>query len=195
MKNILVIGATGRTGKLLITLLTEKENHVSAFVRDKKKCTEFKNVDIIEGDVLNKEKLAESMKGQDIVVAILSGDVLTFAKNLSFALKKNKVNQIFWVTGMGIHHEVPGEVRKMLDGLCKKMPQYVQAADTIAESGTPYTLIRAAHMMDGNNSKYYIQHEGEELHSNYVDRLAVAHLIYDLIKNNKGKNESLGVTN
>ena len=195
MKNILVLGATGRTGKLLIPLLTEKNNHITAYVRDKKKASDFKQIDIIEGDVLNKEKLSESMKGQDIVIAIVSGDVLTYAQNITFALKKNKISQIIWVTGMGIHHEVPGEVGKMLDQLCKTMPQYVQAADTIVESGTPYTLIRAAHMMDGNNSKYYIHHEGEELHSNYVDRIAVAHLINDLVKNDKGKNESLGVTN
>ena len=75
------------------------------------------------------------------------------------------------------------------------MPEYVQAADAIAESGTPYTLIRAAHLTDGNNEQYYIQHEGEKLHANSVDRIAVAHLIYDLIVNEEGINESLGITN
>lgn len=96
---------------------------------------------------------------------------------------------------MGIHHEVPGEVGKMLDELCRKMPEYVQAADMIAESGTAYTLIRAAHLTDGDNSKYYVQHEGQELHANNVDRIAVAHFIADLVSSGNGVNESLGITN
>lgn len=96
---------------------------------------------------------------------------------------------------MGIHHEVPGEVGKLLDDLCRQIPEYVQAADAIAESGTPYTLIRAVHLSDGNNEQYYIQREGEELHANSVNRIAVAHLIYDLIVNEEGINDSLGITN
>lgn len=152
-------------------------------------------MNMIEGNVLDETALTESMIGQDIVIAVLSGDLLAYANNIVSALKKNAVKRIIWITGMGIHHEVPGEVGKILDDLCRQMPEYVQAADAIAESGTPYTLIRAAHLTDGNNEQYYIQHEGEELHANSVDRIAVAHLIYDLIVNEEGINDSLGVTN
>lgn len=195
MKNILILGATGRIGKLLVSLFNKEEHNITVYVRDAKKVGESKNVNIIEGNVLDETALTESMKGQDIVIAVLSGDLLTYANNIVSALKKNAVKRIIWITGMGIHHEVPGEVGKLLDDLCRQMPEYVQAADAIAESGTPYTLIRAAHLTDGNNEQYYIQHEGEELHANSVDRIAVAHLIYDLIVNEKGINDSLGITN
>lgn len=195
MKNILILGATGRIGKLLVPLFSEKENNITIYVRNMEKAVEFENVNIIEGDVLDEDALAGSMKGQDIVVAVLSGDWLAYANNIVSALKKNNINRIIWVTGMGIHHEVPGEVGKMLDELCRQMPEYVQAADRIAESGIAYTLIRAAHLTDGDNSQYYIQQEGESLHANNVDRIAVAHLIHDLIINEDGINKSLGVTN
>ena len=195
MKNILILGATGRIGKLLVPLFNKEEHKITVYVRDAKKIGESKNVNMIEGNVLDETALTESMKGQDIVIAVLSGDLFTYANNIVSALKKNAVKRIIWVTGMGIHHEVPGEVGKLLDDLCRQMPEYVQAADAIAESGTPYTLIRAAHLTDGHNEQYYIQHEGEELHANSVDRIAVAHLIYDLIANEKGINDSLGVTN
>lgn len=155
----------------------------------------FKNVNIMEGDVLNADKLNESFKGQDIVVGILSGDLLAYAQNIVKALSSNNVQRVIWVTGMGIHHEVPGVVGKMLDMLCRQMPEYVQAADTIASSGTPYTLIRASHLTDGDNKKYYVQHEGEKLHANNVDRIAAAHFISDLIAGSAGINESLGITN
>lgn len=195
MKKIMVLGATGRIGKLLISLLSESENSITVYVRNVEKAIEFENLNIIEGDVLDLKNLTDSMVGQDIVIAVLSGDVLSYAKNIVSAVQKNNVSRIIWVTGMGIHHEVPGEVGKMLDELCKQMPEYVQAADIIATSGKAYTLIRAAHLTDGENSKYYIQHEGEPLHSNSVDRIAVAHFINDLVRNENGINESLGITN
>lgn len=197
MKKIMVLGATGRIGKLLLPLLSKQGNEVTAYVRNCKKATGafFQNVTVLRGDVLNVEKLSDCIKGQDIVIAILSGDLLTYAKNIVSALRDNKVHRILWVTGMEIHHEVPGDVGKILDELCKEMPEYVQAADMIAASGTSYTLIRAAHLTDGTNVKYYVQHEGEALHANSVDRIAVAHFIADLIANHHGINESLGVTN
>lgn len=105
MKNILVLGATGRIGKLLIPLLCKEEDNITAYVRNVKKEVESKNVNIIQGNVLDENALTESMKGQDVVIAVLSGDLLTYAKNIVSALKKNDVKRMIWVTGMGIHHE------------------------------------------------------------------------------------------
>lgn len=75
------------------------------------------------------------------------------------------------------------------------MPEYVQAADTIAMAGTPYTLIRAVHLTDGTNESYFVQEEGRLLHSNAVDRIAVSRFMADLVENGSGLNQSLGVTN
>lgn len=88
-----------------------------------------------------------------------------------------------------------GGVGKILDELCRKMPEYVQAADTIAEAGMPYTLIRAAHLTDGANESYFVQEEGRPLHANAVNRIAVARFMADLVENESGLNKSLSVTN
>lgn len=197
MKKILVLGATGRIGKILLPMLESRKNSVTAYVRDPKKAigAEFKHVSVIQGDVLDTERLSESMKEKDVVIAVLSGELLMYAKSIAIALQKSRPGRILWVTGMGIHHEVPGEVGKLLDELCKKMPEYVQAADRIADSGTPYTLIRAAHLTNGTNDEYFVQEEGQPLHANSVDRIAVARFMADLVKNDCGINKSLGVTN
>ena len=97
---------------------------------------------------------------------------------------------------MGIHHEVPGSIKELLDKLVESQPHYVRAADTIMNSGLDYTLLRGAHLTDGNNKEYYIQKEGEPLHSNTCDRIAVAEFIGKIIDNFElYKNESIGVTN
>lgn len=197
MKKILLLGATGRTGRLLLPMLANDENEVTAYVRDTAKAADLlqRNVTVAEGDVTDLDKLSSCMADKDIVIAILSGDVLAYAKNIASALKKSTVQRVIWATGMGIHHEVPGLVGKLLDRLSRQMPEYVQAADTIAGSGTDYTLIRAAHLTDGSNAEYYVQHEGEKLHANNVDRIAMARFIADLVAKEEGINQSLGVTN
>ena len=64
------------------------------------------------------------MNGQDIVVAIVDGNFLAYAKSINAALKENRIERAIWMTGMGVHHEVPGATGKMLDMLVKRMPQF-----------------------------------------------------------------------
>lgn len=53
MKNILILGATGRIGKLLVQLFSEKENNITVYVRSMKKAAEFENVNIESLGVTN----------------------------------------------------------------------------------------------------------------------------------------------
>ena len=103
------------------------------------------------------------MKGIDLVITLLNAqNLVTQAENIVKSMKENKVKRIIWMTGMGIHHEVPGSIKALLDKLVESQPHYVRAADTIMNSGLDYTLLRGAHLTDGNNKKYYIQKGGED---------------------------------
>ena len=137
------------------------------------------------------------MKGMDIIITLLKGEKLvTQAENIVKSMKENNVKRIVWMTGMGIHHEVPGPIKEILDKLVESQPDYVKAADTIMNSGLDYTLLRGAHLTDGNNIQYYIQKEGEPLHCNTCDRIAIAKFLGEFIINPElYKNESIGLTN
>ena len=137
------------------------------------------------------------MKGMDIIITLLKGEKLvTQAENVVKSMKENNVKRIVWMTGMGIHHEVPGPIKEILDKLVESQPDYVKAADTIMNSGLDYTLLRGAHLTDGNNMKYYIQKEGEPLRCNTCDRIAIAKFLGEVIINPElYKNESIGLTN
>ena len=198
MKKILILGASSPTGKTLIThLQTLKNIDISCYVRSPEKLSSFKNIKIIKGDVTNLINLSKSMKGMDIIITLLKGEKLvTQAENVVKSMKENNVKRIVWMTGMGIHHEVPGPIKEILDKLVESQPDYVKAADTIMNSGLDYTLLRGAHLTDGNNMKYYIQKEGEPLHCNTCDRIAIAKFLGEVIINPElYKNESIGLTN
>ena len=198
MKKILILGASSPTGKTLIThLQTLKNIDISCYVRSPEKLSSFKNIKIIKGDVTDLINLSKSMKGMDIIIALLKGEKLvTQAENVVKSMKENNVKRIVWMTGMGIHHEVPGPIKEILDKLVESQPDYVKAADTIMNSGLDYTLLRGAHLTDGNNMKYYIQKEGEPLRCNTCDRIAIAKFLGEVIINPElYKNESIGLTN
>jgi uncharacterized protein YbjT (DUF2867 family) len=200
MKNVLILGATGGIGSLAVRQLKQVADvKQTVYVRNSSKLRleDIAAAAVLEGDVLDTESLTEAMQEQDTVIAALSGDLLAQAKSIVKAMKQTKVSRVIWVTGLGIHHEVPGAVGEMLNYYVSKFPEYVQAADAIANSGVTYTLVRAANLANGNNMKYYLQKESESIHSESVDRCAVAKFIVDMVrdKNGLGKNDSLGITN
>ncbi len=97
---------------------------------------------------------------------------------------------------MGIQREITGFYGFMLNMYAKKRPEYIQAADTIANSKAVTTLLRCPGIVDGNNTKYTLSKEGEQPKKWSIDRAGIAQCMYDLIMNEEfGVNESLGITN
>lgn len=199
MKNTVVFGASGHTGKYITRRLMKSEDiQLTAFVRDRKKFEDMDitGVNVVRGDALNEADVKKAMEGQDILICSLEGDVLTMAKNIVSALNVTSVKRIIWITGMGIHHEIIGPRGIMLNMYAKQRPEYIKAADLIAESNAVTTLLRCPGIQDGDNEKYCLTTEKEQPAHRNVDRAAIAKCIADMIADEAlGANESLGITN
>ena len=79
--NILILGATGRTGQLLTALALENGHHVTAYVRNEDKArailpAEHPNLRIIQGDLSDSDSLARTASGVDVAVSTLGQDSL-----------------------------------------------------------------------------------------------------------------------
>lgn len=130
----MIFGAAGHTGKYLTRKMQSVADiELSVFVSNPAKFgdMDMTGVNVMQGDALNAEDVCCAMGGQDVLLCSLEGDVLAMAKNIAAALEKTSVKRIIWITGMGIHHEIRGIHGIMLNQLAKKMPEYIQAADTI----------------------------------------------------------------
>ena len=69
---VLVIGATGGTGRELVQQALAQGHQVTAFVRDPKKLEiEHANLRIAQGDVLDYATVEAAMRGQDVVLSAL----------------------------------------------------------------------------------------------------------------------------
>ena len=199
MKKVVIFGAAGHTGKFLTRKMQKTTDiELSVFVRNPAKFgdMDMTSINVMQGDALNAGDVRRAMDGQDVLLCSLEGDVLTMAKNITAALKETSVKRIIWITGMGIHHEIRGIHGIMLNQLAKKMPEYIEAADTIAASSAVTTLLRCPGIRDGENEKYALTKEGEKPSCWTVDRAAIAQCMADMIKDEAlGANESLGITN
>ena len=111
MKKILILGASSPTGKVLLShlLSTKKNLEITCYVRTPEKLSSFPNLVVKKGDVLEQQNISSSMKNIDLVIALLKGEnLVTLAENIIKSMKENNIKRIIWMTGMGIHHEVPG---------------------------------------------------------------------------------------
>lgn len=199
MKNVIVFGASGRTGRYIIRkMMAEKNVKLTVFVRNAERLNDMDltDVQVIQGDALNAEDVKKAMDGQDILLTALEGDVLTMAKNIKAAQAKTGVRRIIWMTGMGIHHEITGETGKMLDEYVKTMPEYIEAADLIAAMDINTVLLRCGAIEDGSREDYRLTREGEQPDTDGVTRGAIAKCMADMVADETlGANDSIGINN
>ena len=108
---ILIIGATGGTGKELVKQALERNFDVTAFVRNPDKL-KIKNdrLKVLQGNVLNPESLYSAVKEQDAVLCALGhkrwfypNNILSQGtKNIIEAMEKNNVRRFICETALGV---------------------------------------------------------------------------------------------
>ena len=108
MKNILILGASGRTGKFMLEAALEKGYNVTALVRNLDSISiNDKKLNLIKGTPYNLEDINKVMSGNEAVVVVLNnprksdslfakplGEKDIIAKSVSNCIKAMKVNNI-----------------------------------------------------------------------------------------------------
>jgi uncharacterized protein YbjT (DUF2867 family) len=107
---ILVLGATGGTGRLIVSQALERGQEVTALVRSPERASGLKGAKLIVGDVRDEKVLREALKGQDAVVSALGTPasplrevtlLSTATRALIRAMKAEHVSRLVCITGLG----------------------------------------------------------------------------------------------
>jgi uncharacterized protein YbjT (DUF2867 family) len=177
LSNVLILGANGQVARLAIDLfLKETDAQLTLYLRNSSR---LRNIDsnrarVIEGDVLDVEKLKEAMIGQDVVYANLTGNLEQMAKNIVEAMDATGVKRLIWISSMGIYDEVPGEkYGNILD-------PYRKSAEIIEASDLDYTILRPAWFTNKDEIDYETTQKGEPFKGSVVSRKSVAELVVKL---------------
>lgn len=107
---ILVLGATGATGRLIVGEAIAKGYEVVALVRSREKALDLKGVELIEGDARDPVALTRATAGCDAVISSLGTAMSPFrevtllstaTRALVDVMAKQNVRRLVCITGLG----------------------------------------------------------------------------------------------
>lgn len=108
---VLVLGATGGTGRLIVHDAVEKGHSVVALVRSKARTAGLPGADIIEGDVRDEGALMRALDGCDAVISSLGTGVSPFSEvsllteathALIPAMNRSGVRRLVCISALGV---------------------------------------------------------------------------------------------
>lgn len=108
---ILILGATGGTGRLIVRDALEKGHSVVALVRSKARASELPGADIIEGDVCDEGTLMRALNGCDAVISSLGTGLSPFrevsvlaiaTRALVTAMTRAGVRRLVCISALGV---------------------------------------------------------------------------------------------
>ena len=171
---ILVLGATGRTGKLFAQLATAKNHQVTAIIRNKKDAI-LPKVNYIEGLPTDEQLLTKVLQGMDAVVVSLninrSSDnpfarvvspltlISDSVKALMPAMEKNNVKRIITVSASGVGdswNDMSLVVRWLIrySNIWKAYEDHDRQEQIVRRSGLDWTIVRPVMLNDKGPDEY-----------------------------------------
>lgn len=105
-----MIGASGKTGKLVVKQLVDKGYSVSALARRAETVKTYgQRVSVVVGDATNLEDLNQALAGQDAVISTIGSKPMqqtsletAFIKNLLAAPASKQLKRFIWVSIWGV---------------------------------------------------------------------------------------------
>ncbi len=163
---ILVLGATGRVGRQIVEFALKDQHEVTTFVRDPHKLQlDNKNLNMFQGNVLNKKDLEQAMVNVDVVVSALNTDGNdTLSSSISLILEvmeQHTIKRIITIGTAGILQSrvSPTILRyqstesKRKSTFAAKEHQYV--FEQLHDSNVDWTIVCPTYLPDGSFTGVY----------------------------------------
>lgn len=159
---ILVLGATGGTGRSVVTQALARGHDVTALVRSLEKASGLKGAKLIVGDARDETALRQALKGRNAVVSALGTPASPFrevtflstaTRALVGAMKAEQVSRLVCITGLGAGDSV-GHGGFLFDKVIFPLLLRKVYADKnrqeaiLRDSGLDWTLVRPTILND-----------------------------------------------
>jgi putative NADH-flavin reductase len=174
---VVILGATGRTGRELVKQALELGHDVTAFVRDAAKMgIRHERLSVVEGNMLDAESLLRAIEGQDAVLSALgspglgpSTDLSQGTANIISAMGSAGVKRLIFESTIGI-----GDSAGHASWLARKFFFPVVLKNVFADkeiqeryikaSSLDWTIVRPARLTNGRRQSRY--RVGDEIDQN-----------------------------
>jgi uncharacterized protein YbjT (DUF2867 family) len=163
-RTVLVIGATGRTGREVVVKSLEAGYRVRALVRDELRARAAlgSEVTLIVGDVRTDEGIAKAIEGADFIISALGSNVRNDPSNtpelvdyggirrLAEKSAKSKIRHFVLVSSMGATHRDHPLNRMYSNILTWKL----KGEEALRASGVPYTIVRPGGLTEARGGEF-----------------------------------------
>jgi uncharacterized protein YbjT (DUF2867 family) len=199
-KKILVLGATGGTGRSIVSQALARGWEVVALVRSLEKARDLKGAKLVVGDARDARSLRESLKGVDAVVSALGTPASPFRKvtllsevtrRLVDAMKAESVSRLVAITGMGAG-DSKGHGGFVFDKLIFPLLLRKVYADKdrqeaiVRESGLDWVLVRPVILNDKpGGGVVRALTDVSEVHGGTISRQDVASFVLDQVSDER----------
>jgi len=207
-KRIVIFGATGATGQKVVEQALAQDYQVSGFVRNPSKMQiKDKDLELMQGDVLNFEHVSSAVKGQDAVVCCLgmpASDKSTLradgTANIIKAMKKHGVQRLICQTSLGFADSkkiLPWHMKYLIVPFILKnaFRDHELQESKIEASNLDWTIVRPGNMTNGSiTGNYKSGFSADAKIKLKISRADVAHYILEVLNKNKEIHSKVGIS-
>ena len=206
---LIVLGATGGTGRQVVTQALEAGHEVTVLARDRSKVNiQHDRLRVVEGDVENNAALSAAMSGQDAVISALGRGMSFASKSLMeravpgilVTMQAQGVKRLMFTSAMGVGESYRGSplpakifFRTLLRGI------YADKAigeEMIRNSRLEWTIVQPGRLTDGPLTKAYRVSERVPMSGMAViSRADTAHFLVERVGDRSTINKTLIVAN
>lgn len=161
---LLILGATGGIGRLLIPFALERGHEVTVFARSPQKIVlKHERLRIIAGDLLNSSQLAEVLKGQSAVLSAFGPTVLRrittrqdFGRALATGMREAGVQRVILVSSALLFPKVSVLGVLLRRTIAKNLvPDMSDMEEEISDNAFSWTIVRPPRLTNGPLTRHY----------------------------------------
>ncbi len=204
---ILILGATGRTGRLIVEEAIKQGHVLNVLVRDIHKIPfDSKSINVFQGTPARREDLAAAMQGCDLLISALSiarasdapwsklitpeNFISESVKNIIAEAGQQNIQRLISISAWGVgdtNKDIPFWLRWLIKhtNLRPVYAEHESQEKLLAASSLQWTAVRPVALNDAKKIKTLkISFNNLPKPSLYISRHSVAKFIVDIIKSN-----------
>ena len=208
---VLVVGAGGKTGKLVVQQAVLAGHQVTALVHADEEHKEKEHfpdaVDVIHGDARNPSRLDQVMTGQHAVIDAIGGHTpflqtdleASAAKVIVDVMKRNQVKRLIVISVLGVSEskdQAPGMYEHLLMPIYLRgaLPDKANMEAAVEHSGLDFVIVRPPVLSDSNaTGNVYVVPPGKTAHK--ITRADLAQFLVDQLTSDTYLGQEVTVAN
>ncbi len=185
--NIAVFGATGGTGRQVLSQGLANGDRIQALARSPETLEQAEGLEVMAGDVRDQAAVERCLAGTDAVICVLGSHgsaepvEAEGTEQIIAGMQRLGIKRLIAVTSMGVgdsRDQVPTFFRVIMDLTLKKiMAAKERQEQHIRDSGLDWTIVRPGGLTDGPATGAYLSGTEKSIKATRVSRADVAHFV------------------